>query len=108
MTLETIAGWLTGKGIIAVVGFLSGGLGVKIIDWLQSRNLQALDDAQQVRTELWAELNTLRAELNTLRHEVTEWKEKYFAVLSDYTMLEGRYNTLKDQFEIFVTELRSK
>lgn len=107
MAMEVLS-LISGKGLVAVLGILSGGLGVKVIDWLQSRNLKKIDDAQKIRAELWQELNNVRNEVYNLRNEVTEWKEKYFALFADYTALEGRYHTLKEQFEIFVNELRSK
>ncbi|HXH10800.1 MAG TPA: hypothetical protein VNP04_13690 [Alphaproteobacteria bacterium] len=79
-------------------GALFGGLFRDLLDRLWVRADKRVDVAAQIRHELWEEIANLRERIDgydekimELERQGTEWREKYFQLLGNYSKLEAKY-----------------
>lgn len=64
--------------VIALVGTLFGGIGLKLVETWLGRNQVKIDDAGNIRNELRLEITALRIENSDLEKDVDVWREKYY------------------------------
>lgn len=64
--------------VVALVGTIMGGVGLKLVEWFLGRNKIKVDDATTIRNELRLEIMALRKENSELEADVVKWREKYF------------------------------
>lgn len=64
--------------VIALIGTLMGGVGLKLAEHWLGRNKVKIDDATRLRDELRLEITALRAENKELEAEVDKWKKDYY------------------------------
>lgn len=83
--------------LYALIGTILGGVGVKIFDWLSSKNKHKIDDAAKIRQELWDEVSKLRGEITSLRSEVDEWKMRYYELYAENAELRNRCLVLEGE-----------
>lgn len=74
--------------VIALVGTLCGGVGLKLTEWLLTRGKTNVEDARAIREELRLQVTSQKAEIDQLEKEVDDWREKYFALLQDYMKIQ--------------------
>lgn len=75
---------LTEPAVLALLGTIFGGAGLKIIESFLNRNKIKVDVATQIREELRTEVTTLRTELKHVEDELDEWKGKYYSLLDEF------------------------
>lgn len=64
--------------VIALVGTLFGGIGLKLVEtWLGRKRIK-IDDAGNIRNELRLEIAALRIENSDHEKDVDVWREKYY------------------------------
>lgn len=64
--------------VVALVGTIMGGVGLKVVEWWLSKNRVKTTDASQIRSELREELAALRAENKYLESELDKWKKDFY------------------------------
>lgn len=84
--------------LIGVGGGLLGIIAKEGLDRLFVKAEKKIDAATQLRTELWVEIKNLRDQINEeegrvgeLEKQLTDWREKYFLMLSKYNELDVQY-----------------
>jgi hypothetical protein len=70
--------------VIALIGTVFGGAGLKAIESLLNRSKTQSDVASQIRAELRTDVQALRAELDKLEKELDAWKAKYYDLLDQF------------------------
>lgn len=70
--------------VVAVIGTIMGGVGLKFAEHYLGRNKIKIDDARLIRDELRSQITDLKKENQELEDDVVHWREKYFKV---YEML---------------------
>jgi GrpB-like predicted nucleotidyltransferase (UPF0157 family) len=76
--------------IIALIGTVFGGAGLKTVETFLTRGQKKTDEAAILREELRKEATSLREELRAVEKELDSWKEKYFLLLQEYLELKGK------------------
>lgn len=70
---------------LALIGALLGGSGLKVIEhWLNKSKVKD-DSATSFRKELREEVTSLREELRKAEKELDEWRDKYYALVDEYS-----------------------
>lgn len=94
--------------LIALVGTIFGGVGLKVTERWLNRAKEKNDTAKEIRDELRtdmaayrAEILTLKAEVDKVEAEVVSWQEKYFE-------LRDKYSTLKALYEDALRQIQTK
>lgn len=64
--------------VIALIGTLFGGMGLKLTENILGRSRERNDLATQLRVELRAEVTELKNELRRVESELDDWKDKYY------------------------------
>ncbi len=64
--------------VVALIGTLMGGVGLKVMEHWLGKNRVKIDDALQIRNELRTEVTALRAENKQLESEVDKWRKDYY------------------------------
>lgn len=70
--------WPLDPAVIALVGTLCGGVGLKLLEWWLGRSKVKIDEATMIREEQRTELKALREEVRILEAEVDKWRLKYY------------------------------
>lgn len=70
--------WPLDPAVIALIGTLCGGVGLKLLEHWLSRSKIKIDEAGKIRDELRVEVNALRQENKTLEAEVDKWRLAYY------------------------------
>lgn len=73
--------------IIALIGTVLGGVGLKIIEHILSRGKTRDDTASQLRGELRTEVESLRQEIHKVESDVEQWREKYYLLLEQFLVM---------------------
>lgn len=74
--------------VIALIGTVMGGVGLKVAEHWLGRNKVRVDDAARLRDELRLEITAQREEIKTLETEVDHWKKDYYELKGLYMNLE--------------------
>jgi len=70
--------------LVALVGTLFGGAGLKITESFLNRSKNQNDVATQIRQELRQDVQSLRDEIKDLQDELDKWKGKYYDLLDQF------------------------
>lgn len=73
---------------IALIGTISGGVGLKVAEHWLGRNKVKIDDATQIRDELRQEIIAQREEIKQLEADVIKWREEYYDLRDKYITLQ--------------------
>ena len=84
--------------LIALVGTLFGGAGLEFIRRWLGKAKEKDDTATNLRNELRIDLRQLKQDMEALEKEVTEWRDKYYALLEDKMTVE--HDLMRVQFEL--------
>ena len=74
--------------VIALVGTVFGGVGLKVAEYLLGKNRVRIDDATKIREELRADMAAQKAEIAQLEAALDRWKEQYYALWEKYINLQ--------------------
>jgi hypothetical protein len=74
--------------VIALVGTVFGGVGLKIVEYWLGKNRVRVDDATKIREELRADMAAQKAEIAQLEASLDKWKEQYYALFEKYIKLQ--------------------
>lgn len=81
--------------IVALIGTVMGGVGLKVVEHWLGKNKVKVDDASLMRTELRleitnksSEITALREEIKDLEVEVEKWRKEYYDLFLKYSALE--------------------
>jgi hypothetical protein len=73
--------------VVALVGTLMGGVGLKVVEHWLGKNKVKVDDASRLRDELRLEITAQREEIKSLEAEVDKWRKEYYDLFLKYTQL---------------------
>ena len=73
--------------IVALIGTLMGGVGLKVAEHWLGRNKFKVDDASRLRDELRIEITAQREEIKALEADVDKWRKEYYDLFLKYTQL---------------------
>ena len=73
---------------IALIGTVTGGVGLKLVEHWLGRNKVKTDDAARLRDELRIEITTQREEIKQLESDVDKWREEYYNLRDKYINLQ--------------------
>lgn len=74
--------------VVALIGTLMGGVGLKVVEHWLGKNKVKVDDASRLRDELRLEITAQREEIRQLEQEVDKWRKEYYDLFLKYTALE--------------------
>lgn len=74
--------------LVALVGTIMGGVGLKLTESWLAKGKVKVDDAARMRDELRLQITTLREENKTLEAQVDEWRAKYYEVYEKLLMVQ--------------------
>lgn len=94
MSLET---FLSSDAVIVTIGAVFGGVGAKFLDKTLSKKSDHYTEAERLRTELRAEIESLRTQIGALESEVTQWRELYWKFYEEAAHLKAELYRLKVQ-----------
>lgn len=83
----------TAEAWIALAGTVTGGAGLKFVEYILGRSKYRDTLASSLRTELRVDLSALRVEnqhlqdeIHQLEKSVDEWRDKYYALVAQQAM----------------------
>lgn len=71
-------------GVLALVGTIFGGVGLKVVETILSKKKSKSDTAAEIRNELRTDVAALRKEMKDLEEQLDIWKEKYYDLLNQF------------------------
>lgn len=74
--------------VVALIGTIMGGVGLKVAEHWLGRNKVKVDDATSLRNELRQEITAQREEIRQLEQEVNKWRNEYYAMYEKYIRLQ--------------------
>jgi NAD-dependent oxidoreductase involved in siderophore biosynthesis len=74
--------------VIALIGTVMGGVGLKIAEHWLGRNQVKVDHAARLRDELRLEITAQREEIKQLEILVNKWRDEYYATYEKYIKLQ--------------------
>lgn len=87
--------------VIALVGTIFGGAGLKLLEHWMGRSQVRVDEAANLRNELRIEITALREEVKALEAEVDKWR-------TDYYDLRDKYSTLNTEYLIALEKIKAE
>lgn len=84
-------------GLIALIGTIFGGAGLKIIESYLSRSARQKDDAKEIRDELRLSITELRQENTELERAVERWRTDYYEMRDEKIRMETQLAIEKAQ-----------
>lgn len=73
--------------VLALVGALFGGAGLKIVDHYFGKKRARVDDAARIRDELRLEINSQKEEIAKLEQQKDDWQQKYYDLRDEVSRL---------------------
>ena len=86
---------ITGETAVALVGALSGGFFVKLLDAHYRLKEKKFDAGTSLRGELHQEISALKADSRLLQTELDTWKTKYYGLFERNALLKARHKGLQ-------------
>lgn len=69
---------LSDPTVIALIGTVVGGIGLKVVEHWLGKNRVKIDDAAQMRTELYATVDRQKTEIKDLETDRDKWREAFY------------------------------
>lgn len=89
--------------VIALIGTLCGGVGLKFVEHFLGRSKIKIDEASKIRDELRVEITAQREEIKTLEADVEKWRKDYYDLRDEFSTAKTEYtiqlDNLKRQLE---------
>jgi uncharacterized coiled-coil DUF342 family protein len=73
--------------ILALIGTVMGGSGLKIVESFLSKRKTQNDEATAIRGELRTEVDNLRKLIKDTEAEVDEWRNKYYTLVNEVAQI---------------------
>lgn len=70
--------------VVALVGTIMGGVGLKVAEHWLGRNKVKVDDAARMRDELRLEITSQKEEITKLEADAVKWRNEYYAMYDKY------------------------
>lgn len=67
--------------VLALLGAVFGGVGVKVVEVFFLRSIKKIDIAGQIREELRGDITYYRGEIRRLQDDLDLWKSRYYVLL---------------------------
>lgn len=83
--------------VIALIGTIMGGVGLKVVEHWLSKNRVKTDYATDIRNELRLTITAQNAEIKDLEKQVDRWKGDYYDLRDKHMQLEVQLLMLKQQ-----------
>lgn len=90
--------------LIAVLGAIFGGSGLKLVEAWLNRGKTKEDVAKAIRDELREDIQKLEAKQTQLEAEVTIWRDKYYQVLDNFIQVKNQLNLTLQRLNIQIEE----
>ena len=90
--------------VLALIGTIFGGVGLKIAESLLTKSKNQSDLAAEIRKELRTDVQALRTEIRTVEAEVDKWRGKYYEVVEELYMIKKRLSECDDHRTEFHTK----
>ena len=74
--------------IVALVGTVMGGVGLKVAEHWLGRNKVKVDDASRLRDELRLEITSQKDEIRLLEEAVNKWRDDYYKLYEKHIQLQ--------------------
>lgn len=87
-------GWLTLLG-----GTLTGGIGLKLVEWILTTGQRNFDTGTKIRGELREELKYLRDRMDELQVESNTWREQYYKILDENIQVKQELREVRGELE---------
>jgi len=84
-------------GILALIGTIFGGVGLKVVEHFLTKSKARADDAKEIRDELRLTITSLREDNAKLETEVTTWRDRYYAETEKRVKAETELAIMKSQ-----------
>lgn len=94
--------------LIALVGTIFGGVGLKVTERWLGRAKERNDAAKQIRDELRTDMATYRSEILTLKAEVDKVEDEVVAWQEKYFEMRDKYSTLRALYEDALRQIQTK
>lgn len=89
--------------IIALIGALSGGVGVTLIQQFFQLRERHLDESTSIRKELREENRSLKEDLRQLGQDLVAWRDRFYQLREESLKQQERYeqelNALQDKYD---------
>ena len=86
---------------IALIGTVTGGVGLKMVEHWLGRSKVKVDEAGRIRDELRLEITAQREEIKQLEADVNKWREEYYN-------LRDRFTALQTELTLALQRIRSE
>lgn len=83
--------------LIALMGTIFGGAGLELVRRMLAKSKEREDSATALRSELRADISTLKAEFALVEKDLDLWRNKYYELYQTYIRLETQYNVVVRQ-----------
>ena len=94
--------------VIALIGTIFGGVGIKFAEHWLGRGKIKIDDATQIRNELRLEITVQREEIKQLEKDVDRWREEYYTLRDKYVALNTELTLALQSIKTEATEAQLK
>ena len=74
--------------IVALIGTVMGGVGLKVAEHWLGRNKVKVDDASRLRDELRLEITSQKDEIKALEADVNKWREDYYKLYEKHILMQ--------------------
>jgi len=74
--------------VVALIGTVMGGVGLKVAEHMLGKGKVKVDDAARLRDELRMEITAQREEIRQLEEAVEKWRKDYYDLFQKYMSLE--------------------
>lgn len=81
--------------VVALIGTVMGGVGLKAVEHYLGRNKFRIDDASRFRDELRLEITALKAENRQLEVDREKWRKDYYDQFAVITQLRTELQIMK-------------
>lgn len=75
--------------IIILVGTITGGVGLPVVNHFLNKRRVSVSDATQIRKELRDEVLSQREEISRLEIQVDAWREKYYELRDEFSRIKA-------------------
>lgn len=91
---------------IALIGTITGGVGLKVAEHYLGRGKDRIDEASRLRDELRIEINAQREEIKELEAAVDKWREEYFSLREEYLKAQTSYQIELQKMKDAISDLQ--
>lgn len=91
--------------VIAVIGTVCGGVGLKFVEHVLGRSKVRMDEAAKIREELRDQIDDLKVKVNELEVARDKWREDYYALRDKYVELQTQLTIAQEKIKELLNRL---